>query len=82
MHIRLVFALALFSVSILGGYGIQPAQAQYCTVSDIVNGVLDGASQGEVTAICTELDVPCGVVEVYHMADEGYTVAEIYYECG
>jgi hypothetical protein len=82
MHNRLVFALALFSISVFTGYAVQPAQAQYCTVQDIVAGVLDGASFGEVQAVCTELDVQCPVAVVFSMAEEGYTASEIYYECG
>jgi hypothetical protein len=82
MHNRLVFALALFTVSIFTGFGIQPAHAEYCTVQDIVAGVLDGASIEEVVKVCTELDAQCPVDQVYSMAEEGYTASEIYYECG
>jgi hypothetical protein len=84
MHIRLVFALALFFVSIFGGYGVRPAHADFCTVEQIMGGVRDeGATLKEVLEFCTELDVSaCTVKQVYSMVELGFSLSDIYYECG
>ena len=82
MHIRLVFALALFFVSTFSGYGVQLAHADYCTVEDILEGYASGVPIGEVVRVCEVLDVEgCDAEDVYYMVGEGFSLSDIYYEC-
>ena len=82
MHIRLVFALALFFVSIIGGYGLQASHGGYCTVEEIEQWYLSGELLVKIEDHCLDLNVQCTATRVFYMIDEGYSVPDIYYECG
>ena len=81
MHIRLVFTLTLFFASFFGGYGLLTAGG-YCTVEDIEKLYLSGQSLDGVTKRCVDLNVQCSTTDVFLMIDEGFSVPDIYYECG
>ena len=81
MHIRLVFTIVIFFVSILGGFGPGPAYAGFCTVEDIQDGVNLNVPAVEILAVCTEVNVSCPAQEVYQMILDGLTADEIYYSC-
>ena len=78
---QLVLSLAFCLVLVSSGLTSRTAQAGYCTVGDIVDGVLQGISIQEVLRVCTEVDVQCSVDEVYEYAAAGYSPSEIYSQC-
>ena len=82
MYIRLVFLRALVCV-LLGATGLGSAQAGFCTAEDIYGGVKEGVPLAKVLEVCEVLDVRnCDAAEVYYMTQEGFSLDEIYYECG
>jgi len=63
--------------------GLKDAHAEFCSAEDIVDGVLTGVSYGEIQRQCDSHDLPgCSLGEIVDMADEGKSVADIYFECG
>lgn len=82
MHIRLMFTVAIFFVSTIGGYGLQPAHAAFCTVEDIMNGHQQRVPLEDILDVCDETDVRCDAITIYEMIDDGLTMDDVYYECG
>ena len=75
MHVRLIFAVTILFVANLSGYGLQPAQAAFCTVDDIMNGYQQDVSLQDILYVCDETDVRCDASRIYEMIDDGLLVA-------
>ena len=81
MYSRLVFALALFFVSIFGGYGLQASHGGFCTAAEVEQWYFAGESLAAVQKHCQVLDVRCSATQVFQMIDQGSTLADVYYQC-
>lgn len=81
MHTRLALALVLTGLASVSM--VRPAHAVYCTAADILELYYDGRSLAEIQGTCDALDVErCTVGQVFGMIDQGYSLPDIYYQCG